>query len=148
MKYMYNLNFNCANITYSYFNKTISVMTKNTLSNKKKSEYVINFKKILFLTKNEENIKKLNQYDLIVESTEIFHCNDDKLLIVPKLNVIVDYIDEISKNRKIVKKIYVYKIINIHNKLKNLKVFYSIKNISKIDDNKILVSLSIKLCFS
>lgn len=121
---------NCANITYSYFGHNYTYQT-NVICQKK--EFLICTKKIkkkIFLTKREDEIRKIISTNIIVEDVKVYNSAKNKNIISVNSKVIIEYINIFLKNIKTIKNIPFYIFLskkkldnNIEIRLKNNKFF-------------------------
>ena len=148
MKSGFPLKINKANITYTYFNKNFEVKTKNLFIKKDLQTEILNFKKTLFLKKAEQDIKKINKYELIVENNKIIRYKKKDFFVTATINIVIEYESNLSKIKKVVKKFFFLKKLNNYYKFKNLRVSYLVKNLELANGKEILADLTIKCYFS
>lgn len=147
MKFGVPLKINKANITYTYFNKNFEIKTKDLFLKKKVHTEILNLKKNLFFKKAEQDIKKINKYEIIVENNKIIKYKEKNFLVTATINIVVEYESNFSKIKKVVKRFFFLKNLTNDYKFKNLKVSYLIKDLKLENKKELLADLTIKCYF-
>ena len=102
----------------------------------------------MFLKKAEQDIKKINKYELIVENNKIIRYKKKDFFVTATINIVIEYESNLSKIKKVVKKFFFLKKLNNYYKFKNLRVSYLVKNLELANKKEILADLTIKCYFS
>lgn len=130
MNYSQSLKIPATTIIYSSLEKNLKIKIKPIIIKKIKPKLKINFKNNIFFIKNENNIKKINSYNIILESSKINYYTIGKIFIEIKAKIVIYHLNKYFKNEIFVKEIVTHKIVNTTQK--NIK-FKSILKTNSLD---------------